>query len=149
MQKLQQEDLNDSRISIYGSGNVTPEAFAHGVVKIKKAFPKLPETWYDILDEALDAEDFTDERFKDAVWYLIRTCVYPEPTIANILGYDKKVQVYTMRELQKKHADSYYPGSRSDPINDEYAKIELNGELRLVKKEDFNPVRFKIWNYRK
>lgn len=148
LQTLQQQDTNDNKVSIYGKGKVTALVFEAGVIRLKKAFPKLPDGWYDILDEAIDQDGFTDQRFKDAVWNLIKTCPYPEPTIANILGFDRNVVMYNIKELMKKYADSYYPGAKYDPIASEYKLINLNGDMRLIKKEDFNPVRFKEWEVR-
>lgn len=142
---LQPIEQSDNSISKYGVGKVSAEAFAHGAAKIKKAFPKLPIGWYQILEEALDEERFTDERFRDAVWNLIKTCPYPEPTIANVLGYDKKIKIYTYQELMSKYASSYYPGAKYDPIYSEYKKIEIDGQMRLVRNEDYKPQLFKEW----
>lgn len=137
------------KVSIYGCGKVTPEAFGHGVALIKKAFPKLSASWYSVLETMIDEEGFTDDRFKDAVLNLIKTCPYPEPTIANILGFNKEVPVFTRHELQKIHGAAYYPGAKYDPIASEYECVEINGQKRFVCKENFNPVRFKKWEYKK
>lgn len=85
-------------ISLYGEGKVSTKVLANCFIGLKKAFPKLPDGWYDILEKLLDTEKFTDKRLIDATNNLIKTCVYPEPTIANILGYDKKAKVWTYEE---------------------------------------------------
>jgi len=95
LQESQQITQLSKSNSIYGLGTVTPEAFAQGVKRIKQAFPKLKAPWYEILGEMLSENEFTDERFKDAVFNLINTCQYPEPTIANILSFDKMYFTYT------------------------------------------------------
>lgn len=92
-------------VSIYGQGKVSTKTFAECIIRIKKAFPDLPDGWYDILEELLDAEKFTDKRFIDAAKNLIINCQYPKPTIANILSYDKKMQLYTYDELIKLTTD--------------------------------------------
>ena len=69
------------------------------IVNLKRAFPKLPEGWYKLLEEMIDEEKFTDQRFTDAVKNLIKNCLYPEPTIANILSFDKMSKLYTYNEL--------------------------------------------------
>ena len=48
----------------------------------------------------IDIEEFTDQRLADATLNLIKTCPYPEPTIANILSYDKVQKLYTYEQLQ-------------------------------------------------
>lgn len=98
--QLLQGDLSDSKkeISLYGEGQVSPEALAGCFVDLKKAFPKLSDGWYDLLEKFLDAEKFTDRRLMDATQNLIKNCVYPEPTIANILGFDKLSKLWTYEE---------------------------------------------------
>lgn len=59
----------------------------------------------------LDEEKFTDKKLTDAVRNLIKTCQYPEPTIANILGYDKRIKIYTWHELAQMSND-YSPDQR-------------------------------------
>ena len=90
---------NRTEVSVYGEGKVTSRCFAECIIKIKKAFPKLPKGWYDILQDMIDIDNFTDSRLIDATTNLISTCQYPEPTIANILGYDKKKKKYSYDEM--------------------------------------------------
>ena len=59
--------------------------------ELKSAFPKLSVEWYEILKKRLIEKGFTKQRFFDAVNYTIDNCIYPEPTIAQILSYDKKI----------------------------------------------------------
>lgn len=139
LQKSLPTDLRDNsnEISVYQSGKVTPEVLADGIIMLKKAFPKLPLGWYDVLDTMLDEEKFNNIKFKHAVNNLIKTCPYPEPTIANIIGFDKKVKVYNYQELMKLHAESYYPGAKEDPVEKYYYRIKINDGFRFVKKEEF------------
>lgn len=116
---------------------MTPESFADGVVLIKKAFPELPQGWYEVLDTMLDEEKFSDIKFKHAINNLIKTCPYPKPAIANIIGFDKKAKIYHYQELMKLHSESYYPGAKEDPVDKYYYRIRLNGGFRFIKKEDF------------
>jgi hypothetical protein len=87
-----------SEISLYGEGKVSASGFALNIVKLKRAFPKLPDGWYTILEEMLDEEKFTDQRLTDAVNHLIKTSIYPEPTIANLLTFDRKAKIWTYEE---------------------------------------------------
>lgn len=60
----------------------------------------MPDGWYEVLNEMIDVEGFTDKRLIDATTNLIKTCQYPEPTIANILSFDKTQKLYTYEQLQ-------------------------------------------------
>ena len=90
---------NKQEISLYGQGKVSTKVLANCFIDLKKTFPKLPDGWYDILEKMLDEEKFTDKRLIDATNNLIKTCIYPEPTIANILGYDKKQKLYSYEDI--------------------------------------------------
>lgn len=101
MQQLSPDVLQENKkeISVYGQGKVSTKVLANCFIDLKRAFPKLPDGWYDVLEKLLDTEKFTDKRLIDATQNLIKTCVYPEPTIANILGYDTKMKLWTYDEL--------------------------------------------------
>jgi len=71
-------------------------------VKVKKAFPELPSDFFEIFQEMIKLEGFTDERLLDAVDNVIKTCVYPKPTIAQFLSWDMKIKVLTYEDMLKK-----------------------------------------------
>lgn len=126
----------NNKLTIYGEGIVSAEIWATGSKALNDAFPKLPITWFNILREMVKDEKFTDQRFSDAVKSCIKNCQYPEPTIANIIGYDKTIKVYTISELQEKYKDAYHMGATYDPIMNEYERIDFYGEKRWARKED-------------
>lgn len=86
-----------SEISVYKDA-LTTKGIVSQVVRIKQAFPQLELGFYDILTDMVKQDKFTDNRLKDAVDHVIRTCVYPQPTIAQFLSFDKKVKVYPYQE---------------------------------------------------
>ena len=131
---LSRQDKNE--ISVYKSGAVSPDVLASGIKMIAQSFPKLTKGWYEVLKEMMKDEGFNDNRFSDAVKSLIKNCPYPEPTIANIIGYDKTVKVFTYSDLQLKHKDAYYMGATYDPIAKEYTKIDFYGQVRYARNED-------------
>jgi hypothetical protein len=101
----------------------------NGIKKIKLSFPQLPLGFYDILSDMLVKDEFTDKRFSDAVEHVIRTCVYPQPTIAQFLSFDKKKKIHTYLEMCKMVEEC----GRS--VWDDYDIIELqNGKKGWVKK---------------
>ena len=64
-----------------------------------------------MLEQMLDFEQFTDQRLIDATYNLIKTCVYPKPTIAQILNYDRTKKSYTNDEILEITKD-FSPESR-------------------------------------
>lgn len=46
-------------------------------------------------------EGFTDERFRDAVHTVIKTCVYPTPTIAQFISFDKRIKTLNYDQFLK------------------------------------------------
>ena len=98
-------------ISVYGEGKVTAETLALCILTIKKAFPKLPIEWYDLMSLMIKEDNFTDARLIAATKNLIRTCIYPEPTIASLLNHDRVKKVYTNNEILEITKD-FSPESR-------------------------------------
>jgi len=91
------------------------------IAKIKRAFPALPEGFYEVFSERIKANGFTDQRLMDAVTHVIDTCVYPTPTIAQFISFDKTVKVFKYTEIIKMIEDG-------DPnAFDRYKRIEMDG----------------------
>ena len=143
------EDLTDRKqrneLSIYELGKVTPETLTLCISEIKKAFPKLSLGWYDVLEKILDEEGFSDQKLIDATKMLIKSCQYPEPTIANIIGYDRTVKVYLYDELLTICKD-YSPNERGVFLKC-FSPINFYGEMRWAKKEDI--IRFNLTKWKK
>ena len=136
LQKSLQEDITvtNRSISIYGAGKVTDIVLAEGFVTIKKAFPKLSSGWYDALEECLDEAGFTDKRFAESIKSLVMNCQYPEPTIANITGFDRRVKLYNYSDFLKETA-SYSPESRKQWMED-HPQVKVKGERYFIAKSD-------------
>lgn len=81
----------------------------------------------------LDEEKFTDKKLTDAVKNLIKTCQYPEPTIANILGYDKRIKAYTWDELAI-ISNNYSPGMR-ERFWQQYLIVNISEQKKYILKE--------------
>jgi hypothetical protein len=61
----------------------------------------LPVEFFDILSNRLKENNFNDERLRDAVNHVIDNCIYPTPTIAQFIGFDKKIKLYTYNQVLK------------------------------------------------
>ncbi len=118
--------INQSNLSIYSDEALDQFTFAHGVKDLKSAFPKLTPGWYDLLKKRVKEKGFTKKRFYDSVNHTIDNCIYPEPTIAQILSFDVSVKAYSYYEILE--LNSKMPG-----IMSEYKALK-NG--RWVKKTD-------------
>ena len=99
-------ERGEMSISVY-SGKLNTPTYIEGVKKIKAAFPNLPAEFYDILSDRVKAQGFSDERFIDAVNHVIDTCIFPTPTIANFIGYDKKIKLFSYWEMTNKEPGSW------------------------------------------
>lgn len=119
-QEISVKNLNNSELSLYKGVLSTPCVIAE-VSKIKFAFPSLPEGFYEIFSQRIVDNGFNDDRLKDAVNHVIDTCIYPTPTIAQFISWDKKVKVYKYPEIVKMVEDG-------DPkAFERYKRIEMEG----------------------
>ena len=91
----------EGSLSIYKGALISDESIVRYSVKVRYAFPALPPEYYGVLLDMVKEEGFTDERFRDAVHYVIKTCVYPSPTIAQFISFDKRIQTLTYDKYLK------------------------------------------------
>jgi len=102
--------LQRGSISLYTDAPVETRDIIEAVTIIKKSFPSLPVGFYDILDDRLRANWFTAQRLKDAVEFVVDNCIYPTPTIANFISFDRTVKFKTHDQMCKEELwDTYVP----------------------------------------
>ena len=92
--------LQNNELSIY-KGTLSTPCVIKNITRIKNAFPSLPEGFYEIFSDRLINDGFNDERLTDAVNYVIDTCIYPTPTIAQFISFDKRIKIYRYLEIVK------------------------------------------------
>lgn len=85
-------------ISIY-KGELTPECLIRNMAKVKKSFADLDKDFFEIFSDAIKRNGFSDGRLNDAVNFVIDNCIYPRPTIAQFISFDKKVKIYSYAEI--------------------------------------------------
>ena len=74
------------------------------------------------------ANQFSDQRMIDSIGYVIDNCLYPTPTIANLISYDRRVKLYTYQEVCE-YVD------RGGQMED-FIKREIRGTVyRILKSE--------------
>ena len=125
-QQRQEELIERKSLSVYQKGDLTPETMAKCAMRLMKAFPEITRDWLDLLLERAKENGFSDQRLTDAVNHCIDTYVYGRlPNIANIIGFDKRIDFVTATELDKQW--KYDPNI--------FAKHELIVKNWYVKKE--------------
>ena len=111
--------------------NSTTQGLINGITRIKKAFPSLPIEFYEILKERIQSKGFTDKRFADAVNSVIDTCVYPTPTIAQFISWDKRIPMFTYEQICKKFDESglgakFWTYYKSLQFNDKATRVWIH-----------------------
>lgn len=91
---------NNYELSVY-EGELTKPVIVEMTVKIRQSFPALPVGFFDILSDRLIANNFTDQRLKDSVQHVIDNCIYPTPTIAQFISFDRRIKLYTYNQVLK------------------------------------------------
>ena len=66
--------------------------------KLQSAFPKQSKEFFNVLAERLIANGFTDQRLTDAVNNVIDNFKYKELNVSDIVGFDKRIMLYTYNE---------------------------------------------------
>jgi hypothetical protein len=118
-------ELSQNEISIY-KGDLTDKILVESVVKVKKAFPSLPVDFYDIFTDRIRDNGFNDSRLKDAVNFVIDNCIYPTPTIAQFIGFDKRIKLHSYTDYLK--LVHQYGGE----INNSYKPVKFPDREKLV-----------------
>jgi hypothetical protein len=97
---------------------------------LKRSFPQLEGGFYDILSKMIREDGFTNQRLTDAVKHVIRTCVYPTPTIANILSFDKRMKLNTYNDMVAM-VDEY-----GQKVWEMYFKRKINDQTYWISKRE-------------
>lgn len=99
------------------------------MAKIKSAFPGLPIEFHSILSDRIIEKDFCDEQLMDAVNHVIDNCIYPTPTIAQFVSFNKNRRLFTYDEMIKMVDES------GVIIWKYYDKIKIDNIVYWFKKE--------------
>ena len=137
-QKIIQIKNDHCKISIYAD-ELTTKGISDNTIKIKMAFPSLEKHFYDLLQQRLKDRRFTDKRLNDAVNHVIDTCVYPQPTIAQFLSFDKNIVALTYDQISKRMINEKEIMSR-------YKPVEFDSRVLWVSLEDIKSYNLKIKN---
>ena len=129
-------------VSVY-SGKLTQIGIPESMAKLKKSFKTLDNGFFDVLSDRILENNFSDEKLKASINHVIDNCIYPSPTIAQFLNYDKTISVYSYDDMLKmfganKKAFEMHKairiGERTKPMFADIADIETY-KLELWKYE--------------
>jgi len=113
--------INGNALSLF-KGKLTVKTVIEQNIKIAKAFPDLPDTWFELFNERIKENKFTDDRLIQSVKYVIDTFSFKTPNIANFISFDKKIEILTEREMTQK-ADK-----EGVSIRNYYGLIDIGGK---------------------
>ena len=87
-------------LSIY-KDELTKECIVECNLIIRQAFPTLTQGFFVQLNRLIKENSFTDQRLREATDHVISTCIYPQPTIAQFLSYDTRIELYSYKDIVK------------------------------------------------
>ena len=124
-------------LSVY-SGELTPRCVAINVKKMQQSFPALTDAFYEIFTERLKANNYCDNRLNDAIEHVIDNCIYPTPTIAQFISFDKRIKLYDYNQVLKlneelggKAFELYRPVRIGENVKPVYARVNDIKEFNL------------------
>lgn len=115
-------------ISIYTDQEATYQEIAESLSRIRVAFPKMQDIFFDLLAERIKENRFSGKRLRDATNYVIDNFQYKELNVADIVKFDKTAKVYTYNEV----CSMITKGLAS---MEDFEIVEINGvPYRIMKK---------------
>lgn len=132
---------NAFELSVY-KGELTKECIARSAVKLNRAFPALPAEFFDVFSDRIKDHSFNDERLKAAINHVIDNCVFPAPTVAQFISFDKRIKVYSYKDMLRMNEElsgkafQYYKA----------VKIGNNKMPVWAHVNDIEEYKLKLWN---
>lgn len=125
------QQADDGSISLY-EGILTLRCVLEMNRKVKDAFPELPASWFQVFNERIRENRFTDQRLRDAVNHVIDTFVHGRiPNVGHFISYDRRISLYTQKDLDKLAQHDW----RS--VYKEYGLIQLqDGRVMYARREE-------------
>lgn len=95
-------------------------------MRLRIAFPSINPEFIALLVQMVVKEKMTKTQIVDSVDNLMRNFKYPHPTISDIIGWDKKVKLYTHAEVVADIPKGFEFSA--------YDMITINNEKRWIRK---------------
>ena len=116
-------------VSLYNGCSADPNEIAVGMKRLKVAFPKMDNAFFNLLAERVMDNGFSSERLKHAINHVLDNFQYKELNISDIIRFDKRVRLYSYNEvcvLVSKGLASFT----------DFEKREINGTVYRVLKSE-------------
>lgn len=86
-------------MSLYRDAAASPADVAVAMGRLRAAFPKMGNEFFNLLAERVTATGFTSERLRDAVNHVLDTFRYKELNISDIISFDRRARLYGYNEV--------------------------------------------------
>ena len=86
-------------ISIFGGCPASPDEIAVGMKRLKVAFPKMDNAFFNLLAERVMDNGFSSERLKHAINHVLDNFQYKELNISDIIRFDRRARLYSYNEV--------------------------------------------------
>jgi hypothetical protein len=116
-------------LSLYSDTCATPDNIAKAIKRLRSAFPKMGNGFFDILYERLVKNGFTGQRLEDAVNHVIDGFQYKELNVADVVSFDKRAKLHTYNQMCNEVANG-------QSVMDDFQRLQIDGKNYWAKKVD-------------
>lgn len=116
-------------VSLYNGRSADPNEIAVGMKRLKVAFPKMGNEFFNLLAERVMDNGFSSERLKHAINHVLDNFQYKELNISDIIRFDKRVRLYSYNEV-------CVLVSKGQASFADFEKREINGTVYRVLKSE-------------
>lgn len=116
-------------VSLYNGRSADPNEIAVGMKRLKVAFPKMDNAFFNLLAERVMDNGFSSERLKHAINHVLDNFQYKELNISDIIRFDKRVRLYSYNEV-------CVLVSKGQASFADFEKREINGTVYRVLKSE-------------
>lgn len=116
-------------VSLYNGRSADPSEVAVGMKRLKVAFPKMDNAFFNLLAERVMDNGFSSERLKHAINHVLDNFQYKELNISDIIRFDKRVRLYSYNEV-------CVLVSKGQASFTDFEKREINGTVYRVLKSE-------------
>lgn len=116
-------------LSLYSDTCATPDNIAKAIRRLRSAFPKMGNEFFDILYERLVKNGFTEQRLEDAVNQVIDNFQYRELNVADVVSFDKRAKLFSYNQMCNEIANGQV-------VMDEFQRLEVDGKNYWARKVD-------------
>ena len=116
-------------LSLYSDTCATPDEIAKSIKRLRAAFPKMGNGFFDVLYERLVKNGFTGQRLEDAVNHVIDGFQYKELNVADVVSFDKRAKLHTYNQMCNEIANG-------QSVMDDFQRLQIDGKNYWVRKVD-------------